>query len=143
FDNFTSTVGTNFNQNVPAGGLTIGIITNQVAVFAGSGVVQCPLTIDFGTFRMVLSDVGVRSSARGGTLIGDAVRTAADSFADKIKKYKAIILITEITRIKTGGDAPGTLNDLRTGTDVECSGCASSRLFRCRYHDLSRFGGVA
>lgn len=68
----------------------VGLLT-----FAGSGVVQCPLTIDYGTFRMVLSDVGIRSSARGGTLIGDAVRTAADSFADKIKKYKAIILITD------------------------------------------------
>ena len=68
----------------------VGLVT-----FAGSSVVQCPLTIDYGTFRMVLSDVGIRSSARGGTLIGDAVRMAAGSFADEVKKYKAIILITD------------------------------------------------
>ncbi len=68
----------------------VGLVT-----FAGGSVVQCPLTIDYGTFRMVLSDVGIRSSARGGTLIGDAVRMAAGSFADEVKKYKAIILITD------------------------------------------------
>ncbi|MCH7871687.1 MAG: hypothetical protein IID33_08290 [Planctomycetes bacterium] len=33
FDDFASTLGTNFNQNVPAGGMTVGIITNQAAVF--------------------------------------------------------------------------------------------------------------
>ena len=68
----------------------VGLVT-----FAGGSVVQCPLTIDYGTFRMVLGDVGIRSSARGGTLIGDAVRMAAGSFADEVKKYKAIILITD------------------------------------------------
>ena len=68
----------------------VGLVT-----FAGAGVLQCPLTIDYGTFRMVLGDVGIRSSARGGTLIGDAVRLAADSFADNIKKYKAVVVITD------------------------------------------------
>jgi Ca-activated chloride channel family protein len=68
----------------------VGLVT-----FAGGSVVKCPLTIDYGTFRMVLGDAGIRSSARGGTLIGDAVRMAAGSFADEVKKYKAIILITD------------------------------------------------
>lgn len=66
-----------------------------LVVFAGTPVLMCPLTVDYGTLRMVLDDVGIQSSARGGTLIGDAVRLAADSFADEIKKYKAIILITD------------------------------------------------
>ena len=72
------------------GGDRVGLVS-----FAGGGVVKCPLTIDYGTFRMVLGDAGIRSSARGGTLIGDAVRLAADSFADTVKKYKAIIVITD------------------------------------------------
>ncbi len=66
-----------------------------LVAFAGDAVLQCPLTVDYGTFRMVLRDVDVRSSARGGTLIGDAVRTAVASFTDTIKKHKAIILMTD------------------------------------------------
>lgn len=68
----------------------IGLVT-----FAGKPVLSCPLTIDYGAFRMTLDEVDTRSSPRGGTLIGDAVRLAADSFTDKVKGHKAILLITD------------------------------------------------
>jgi len=68
----------------------IGLVT-----FAGKPVLSCPLTIDYGAFRMTLDEVDTKSSPRGGTLIGDAVRLAADSFTDKVKGHKAIILITD------------------------------------------------
>jgi len=68
----------------------IGLVT-----FAGKPVLSCPLTIDYGAFRMTLDDVDTQSSPRGGTLIGDAVRLAADSFTDKVKDHKAILVITD------------------------------------------------
>jgi len=67
-----------------------------LVVFAGSAVVKCPLTLDYGFFKMMLDDVGVESVSRGGTMIGDAVRKALDeAFDDQVKKYKDIILITD------------------------------------------------
>jgi Ca-activated chloride channel homolog len=68
----------------------VGLVT-----FAGKPVLKCPLTVNYGAFRMILEEVNTRSSPRGGTLIGDAVRTAADSFVDKDKGHKAIIVITD------------------------------------------------
>jgi len=68
----------------------VGLIT-----FAGKAVNKCPLTINYGSFRMILDEVGTHSAPLGGTLIGDAIRLAADSFLDKIKKYKVIIVITD------------------------------------------------
>ncbi|HSW46664.1 MAG TPA: VWA domain-containing protein [Phycisphaerae bacterium] len=68
----------------------VGLVT-----FAGAVVLKCPLTADYGAFRMILDEVDVRSSPRGGTLIGDAVRQAADSFIDQDKGYKAIVVLTD------------------------------------------------
>jgi Ca-activated chloride channel family protein len=65
-------------------------------VFAGNGVVKCPLTLDYGFFRMMLDTVGIDSVSRGGTMIGDAIRTAMDEVFDDVEKqYKDIILITD------------------------------------------------
>lgn len=67
-----------------------------LVVFAGTAAVKCPLTLDYGFFRMMLKSVSVKSISRGGTLIGDAIRCAKDQiFNDKIKRFKDIILITD------------------------------------------------
>jgi len=64
--------------------------------FAGSSVVKCPLTLDYGFFRMMLEEIGPHEVARGGTLIGDALRKAlAEVFDDKEKEFRDIILITD------------------------------------------------
>lgn len=68
----------------------VGLVT-----FAGTPVLTCPLTVNYGAFRMILDEVNIRSSPRGGTLIGDAVRRAADSFVDKDKGHKVIVVITD------------------------------------------------
>lgn len=64
-------------------------------VFAGKPVLKCPLTIDYGFYRLVLDDVSVTSAPLGGTNIGDAIRMAQESFDDHIKNYKDIILISD------------------------------------------------
>lgn len=67
-----------------------------LVVFAGSAVLKCPLTMDYGFFKLMLDGVSVMSASRGGTMIGDAVRKALDeAFDDQEKKYKDIILITD------------------------------------------------
>ncbi|NOX96747.1 MAG: VWA domain-containing protein [Nitrospirae bacterium] len=63
--------------------------------FAGTAVVKCPLTLDYGFFRMALENISVESTSRGGTLIGDAIRKAIQVFDDPEKKFKDIILITD------------------------------------------------
>lgn len=72
------------------GGERIGLIT-----FAGSATLTCPLTSDYGFFRLALEDVSTRSTARGGTLIGDAIRKAAESFPDALGAHRLILLITD------------------------------------------------
>ncbi len=67
-----------------------------LVTFAGTAVVKCPLTLDYGFFRLALEDTSVESISRGGTLIGDAIRkTTQEVFDDPVKKFKDIILITD------------------------------------------------
>lgn len=67
-----------------------------LVVFAGAAVVACPLTLDYGFFRMMLDSVDTRTVGRQGTLIGDAVRTTLrEAFDDQERQYKDIVLITD------------------------------------------------
>lgn len=67
-----------------------------LVVFSGSAVLKCPLTLDYGFFKLILDGISVHSVSRGGTMIGDAIRKALDEgFDDQEKKYKDIILITD------------------------------------------------
>lgn len=72
------------------GGDRIALVT-----FAGVPTIKCPLTNDYGFFRLALEDVTTGSSPRGGTLIGDAIRRVADVFDDKLETHKVVILITD------------------------------------------------
>jgi len=67
-----------------------------LVAFAGHAVVKCPLTLDYGFFRLALDDIGVESVSRGGTLIGDALRTTLDDvLTDRLHRFKDIVLITD------------------------------------------------
>jgi Ca-activated chloride channel family protein len=69
----------------------IGIVT-----FAGNASVKCPLTQDYAFVRMALDRIGTESTTRGGTNVGDAIRTATDDvFDEQVKEHKDIILITD------------------------------------------------
>ncbi len=68
----------------------VGLLT-----FAGKSALVCPLTADYGAFRLALESVDTQSALRGGTNIGDALRHAADSFTDDVKDHKAIILFSD------------------------------------------------
>lgn len=72
------------------GGDRVGLIT-----FAGAATLVCPLTNDYGFFRLALEDVSTRSAPRGGTLIGDAIRRAEAAFDDAEDTSKLVMLITD------------------------------------------------
>ena len=83
--------------------LAIGDVVNTLqgdrvglVVFAGSTAVKCPMTLDYGFFRMMLDTVSTNSIDRGGTMIGDAIRTVLDQVLDsQEKQFKDIVLITD------------------------------------------------
>jgi Ca-activated chloride channel family protein len=67
-----------------------------IVTFAGNATVKCPLTQDYAFVRMALADISTESTSRGGTMIGDAIRKAADEVFDKqSRQYKDVILITD------------------------------------------------
>jgi len=67
-----------------------------VITFAGNSTVKCPLTQDYAFVRMALADISTESTSRGGTLIGDAIRKAAEEVFDKqSREFKDLILITD------------------------------------------------
>ncbi|MDR0993063.1 MAG: VWA domain-containing protein [Verrucomicrobiota bacterium] len=63
--------------------------------FAGSSLLQCPLTIDYAAFAMTLEDVYSGIIPRGGTAISQALRTAIDSFPEDGTADRVILLITD------------------------------------------------
>lgn len=63
--------------------------------FAGSSFLQCPVTVDYAAFTMMLDDLYAGIIPRGGTAIAQALETAADSFEDNNEADKVIILITD------------------------------------------------
>ncbi len=63
--------------------------------FSGSSFLQCPVTIDYAAFTMMLDDLYAGIIPRGGTAIEQALKTAADSFDTKSEADRAVILITD------------------------------------------------
>ena len=68
-----------------------------VVVFAGEALVQVPLTMDLEAVQLVLSKADPDAVDRGGTDIGEGIRTALAAFPkdDTSKRGKAILLITD------------------------------------------------
>lgn len=62
--------------------------------FAGRAAVMCPLTPDHSFFTTVLSTVDTRSAGRGGTRVGEAIKTAVRGFPAG-QGAKLLVLITD------------------------------------------------
>ena len=66
-----------------------------LVAFAGSSFLQCPVTIDYAAFTMMLDDLYAGIIPRGGTAIEQALKTAAASFDTESEADRVIILITD------------------------------------------------
>jgi len=62
---------------------------------AGDATLTVPLTLDYSSLRLSLENVSPRSVKRGGTMIGDGIRLAQDSFTDDVQEYKSILVLTD------------------------------------------------
>lgn len=67
-----------------------------LVIFSGNNALKCPLTHDYDLFLTILEKVSPDDVSRGGTNLGDAIRTATTRvFGQKEGKYRDIILITD------------------------------------------------
>ncbi len=63
--------------------------------FAGSSILQCPLTIDYAAFAMTLDDVYSGIIPKGGTALEQALRTAIAAFPADRTADRVVLLITD------------------------------------------------
>ncbi len=64
-------------------------------VFAGRAYLQVPLTIDYSAMKMMLQNVKPDLVPTQGTVISDAIDLASQSFSQKEKKFKSLVIISD------------------------------------------------
>ena len=66
-----------------------------LVAFAGRAAVMSPLTTDYGFFHLVLKGVHPDAVGRGGTRLGDAIRTGIATFGANRGASRLMLLITD------------------------------------------------
>ena len=64
-------------------------------IFAGRPYLQVPLTVDNNMLKMMVQNVSPDMVPTQGTVIGDAVEMANESFSPSERKYKSLIIISD------------------------------------------------
>jgi Ca-activated chloride channel family protein len=77
----------------------------SLIAFAGSAVIQCPLTLDYGAAMLFLDVANTEIVPDPGTSLAAAIETATSAFIAKEKKYKVLIVFTD------GEDLQGQVED--------------------------------
>ena len=105
------------------GGLLEGLEGDRagLVVFAANAFVQCPLTLDHGAMRMLLSSLDAGSIPSQGSSLERALVTASSSFDADDRQYKVVIVFTDGEA--HAGDASAAAADLAAqGARVYCVG---------------------
>lgn len=63
--------------------------------FAGEAFVQCPLTLDYGAAKIFLDIIDTDLIPTPGTAIGSAILKAVQTFEERERKHKVLVLITD------------------------------------------------
>jgi Ca-activated chloride channel family protein len=66
-----------------------------VIAFAGVPAIKCPLTVDYGALRLSLNELAPQGAARGGSLLGDALRLAGDCFTDEARDARIVVVLSD------------------------------------------------
>ncbi len=66
-----------------------------LVAFAGASFLQCPLTLDYGAFRLFLDALGPDLIPIPGTAIGRAIETALEAYDPSRRTSRALLLITD------------------------------------------------
>lgn len=64
-------------------------------LFAGRSYMQLPLTVDYSALKMMVQNASPDIVPTQGTVIGEAIDMAMQSFSEKEKKHKALIIISD------------------------------------------------
>jgi len=68
----------------------LGLVT-----FAGSAVVQCPVTLDYGAVSLFLDTASTETIPDPGTSLASAIKAANSGFIAKERKYKVLVILTD------------------------------------------------
>ncbi len=93
-------------------------------VFAGRAYLQVPLTVDYSAMKMMLQNVSPDMVPTQGTVISEAVEMAINSFSQKERKYKSLIVISDgedhdenaIAKIKEAAETGVTVHTVGIGS---------------------------
>lgn len=66
-----------------------------LVAFAGTAVVQCPLTLDYGAATLFLDIANTEIIPEPGTSLAAAIQTATSAFIAKETKYKVLVIFTD------------------------------------------------
>lgn len=106
-----------------------------LVLFAGSAEIRCPLTVDYGYFRMALRQASPNSVAAGGTMIANAIEKTTDKLIDSGKSgLQDVVLITDGEDMVEGSDEVDAARAL---------GEAGARLIGIGIGDRSRGSRIA
>jgi Ca-activated chloride channel homolog len=84
-----------------------------LVAFAGTAIVQCPLTLDYGAARLFLDVANTEIIPEPGTSLAAAIQTATGAFIAKERKYKVLVVFTD------GEDLEGQVeNAIRKARDA-------------------------
>lgn len=73
-----------------------------LVAFSGQAFLQCPITLDYGAFKMSLDALDTKIIQRGGTNIASAIDEADSAFTDS-KNQKILILISDGEELEQSG----------------------------------------
>ena len=63
--------------------------------FAGSATLRVPLTLNYAAFRQAVQNLEPKGASRGGSMLGEAIRMAANSFPTADKGARAVIVLSD------------------------------------------------
>ena len=63
--------------------------------FAGTAALRVPLTLNYAAFRQAVQNLEPKGATRGGSMLGEAIRMAANSFPAADKGARAVIVLTD------------------------------------------------
>lgn len=66
-----------------------------LVLFAGRAYLQSPLTMDYGTIKMLLNTTNTSSAPTQGTVLSDAIQMSQEAFDKRDRKFKTVVLISD------------------------------------------------
>lgn len=66
-----------------------------MVAFAGSGFLQCPLTLDYSAFLLFVDSINTGYIPTPGTSLGEAIHLGLRAFPEESRKYRAMIVFSD------------------------------------------------